>query len=267
MPGKPGVPYKWKAPENAVTILVNLSGAVDLQLEGHEKPISFAPGTCNMFYAVSAEGQVTNRENYNEMLVVQYEATAFLELAQQSNLLRLPFIDGVKSNKPILLFGHSNPLSLAIERITTEVTNPRFDEKYRPFLLAGKCPELLMALLELHEKTGDKKWVHCRTEYDRERIEFARNYLLQNAGQPPSLTELSRLAGINQLKLKMGFKEVFGQTVFAYLNEYRLQKAQEEIGKGGKSLTQIAFELGFSSLQHFSGAYKKRYGKAAGRQK
>ncbi|MFE6076651.1 hypothetical protein ACFVQB_19470 [Paenibacillus sp. NPDC057886] len=44
---------------------------------------------------------------------------------------------------------------------------------------------------------------------------------------PPSLLELSRLVGISDSKLKSGFKELFGTTVFGYLKEKRLDKARE----------------------------------------
>ena len=98
----------------------------------------------------------------------------------------------------------------------------------------------------------------------RERILFARDYLLKNIDYPPTLTELANIAGINVFKLKRGFKETFGQTVFEYLAETRLELAKNDLLHTEKSVTEIAFELGYSSLQHFSGAFKKRFGVAPG---
>ncbi len=267
IPGKIASTYKWKATENMVSLVVNLTGAVDLQLAGLEKPIAFAPNTCNMFYAQSAEGTVTNRDTFNEMVVVQFEAGYFMELMQQFDLVKIPFVAAIKNQQPSVLLLQSLPVSLPIDRICSDIVKLPVDEKYRALMLLGKAPEMLLYMFDLYDKSGAKKWKHCRTAYDRERIEFARTYILQQAANPPSLPELARIAGINLLKLKMGFKEVFGDTVFSYLNEYRLQKAQELIGTGGKSLTQIAFDLGFSSPQHFSTAYKKKYGRAPGKGK
>ena len=76
----------------------------------------------------------------------------------------------------------------------------------------------------------------------------------------PAGTELSRIAGINEFKLKRGFKEVFGQTVFGYLNDERMDLAKSDLLEKQKSITEIAFELGFSSVQHFSNAFKKKFG-------
>lgn len=267
MPGKIASTYKWKAAENVVSLVVNLSGTVDLQLAGHAQPILLAPNTCNMFYAPSAEGLVINRDTFNEMVVVQFEAAWFMELMQQFDMLKNTFVAGVKSQKPILLLSQSLPLSLPIERICSDITNLPVDEKYRPIMLTAKAPELLLYMFDQYDKSGAKKWVHCRTAYDRERLEFARTYLLGQVANPPTLTELARIAGINQLKLKMGFKELFGNTVFGLLNEYRLQQAQQQIGETNKPLTQLAFELGFSSPQHFSAAYKKKFGRPPGKVK
>jgi len=97
-------------------------------------------------------------------------------------------------------------------------------------------------------------------EYDRERILFARDYVIRHIADPPGLLELSRLAGINDFKLKKGFKEVFGQPVFAYLADVRLEMARTELMNKDKPVTEIAFELGYSSLQHFSSAFKKKFG-------
>ena len=84
--------------------------------------------------------------------------------------------------------------------------------------------------------------------------------MLQHIDLPPSLSELSRIIGINEFKLKKGFKEIFDTTVFGYLSETRLLIAKNDLYNNNKSVSQIAFELGYSSVQHFSNAFKKRFG-------
>ena len=101
---------------------------------------------------------------------------------------------------------------------------------------------------------------YCHNDYDKGRLLFARQYLLEHVSMPPSIEELSRIAGINSFKLKNGFKELFGQPIYKYLNKYRMEKARHLILNGERNMTQIAFELGFSSPQHFSAAFKKAWG-------
>jgi AraC-like DNA-binding protein len=68
------------------------------------------------------------------------------------------------------------------------------------------------------------------------------------------------MAGLNEFKLKKGFKETFNQTVFEYLSDVRLETARNDLLNTGKSVTEIACELGYSSLQHFSAAFSKKFG-------
>ncbi len=112
----------------------------------------------------------------------------------------------------------------------------------------------------MKSKSGGRKVTFVKKEYDRERLLFARDYLIKHIENPPSLPELSRLAGINEFKLKNGFKELFGLPVFAWLADYRLETARTELLKNERTITEIAFELGFSSPQHFSMAFKKKFG-------
>ncbi|HRG89022.1 MAG TPA: AraC family transcriptional regulator [Chitinophagales bacterium] len=267
MPGKIASSYKWKAAENTVSLVINLRGAVEVQPAGHDKPILLPADTCNLFYSPLAEGNVTNRDTFNEMIVLQWEAPFFTELMNQCNLQRLPFALAVQAAQPAVLLGTSLPIGLQLGRLAGEIAALPVDEKYRPLMLQAKWPEMLLYILDLYDKSGTKKRIHCKTAYDAERLEFARNYLLQHVSNPPGLTELARLAGINLLKLKMGFKEVYGNTVFGYLNDYRMEQAQLQIKEGNKTLTRIAFDLGFSSLPHFSAAYKKKFGRAPGKGK
>ncbi|WP_343692749.1 hypothetical protein [Chitinophaga sp.] len=57
-------------------------------------------------------------------------------------------------------------------------------------------------------------------------------YLIDNMKMPPSLSELSRIVGINEFKLKKKFKEVFNMTVFGYLADYRLGIARSLLEDG-----------------------------------
>lgn len=77
---------------------------------------------------------------------------------------------------------------------------------------------------------------------------------------PPSLIELSKLAGINEYKLKVGFKEEYGTTVFAYLRNKRLEKAWEIISTGDISVSQTATMVGYNNFSHFAEAFRKQYG-------
>jgi AraC-like DNA-binding protein len=95
---------------------------------------------------------------------------------------------------------------------------------------------------------------------DRDRIHFAREILLQRLADPPSLVELARLVGLNDYKLKAGFRQVFGTTVFGYLRQERLEKARQLLQAQDISVTAAAAAVGYSSQGHFAAAFRKQFG-------
>lgn len=94
---------------------------------------------------------------------------------------------------------------------------------------------------------------------DIDKILYAKQLVEQNIQFPNSLIELSRKAGINDNKLKKGFKELTGETVFGYLNKIRMEKAYYYLSKEKKSVNEVAFLVGYKNAQHFTVAFKKRY--------
>jgi AraC-like DNA-binding protein len=95
---------------------------------------------------------------------------------------------------------------------------------------------------------------------DVERIHEAREILLQKIQDPPSLVELARCVGINDRKLKEGFREVFGTTVFGCLHDYRMTQARQLLLEDRLSVQQVAHAVGYRSLSSFSGAFKNQFG-------
>ncbi|MBO9200992.1 MULTISPECIES: helix-turn-helix transcriptional regulator [Niastella] len=99
---------------------------------------------------------------------------------------------------------------------------------------------------------------------DKEKIYHARDILMARCDDPPSLGELSRLCGINEFKLKKGFRQLFQNSVIAFVNEHRLNEAKRLIYEGEKNMSTIAYELGYTHPQHFQRAFKKRFGVTPG---
>ena len=95
---------------------------------------------------------------------------------------------------------------------------------------------------------------------DRERIIDARNYLVQRLKVPPSHEELAHLTGLNPFKLKSGFKELFGMTLFDYLRSQRMETAKRCLAERAMNVKETAWEVGYTNVSHFIRAYKKQYG-------
>lgn len=95
---------------------------------------------------------------------------------------------------------------------------------------------------------------------DIRRIKEARELLVRDMENPPSLAQLAKMAGLGEKKLKTGFKQVFGLPVFEYFRNYRLGIARELLASGGMNVTEVGMYIGYQSLSHFSHEFFKRYG-------
>ena len=97
-------------------------------------------------------------------------------------------------------------------------------------------------------------------EADREKIIKAREILLQHIGEPITIKSLSRKVAINECYLKKGFKEIFGTTIFDFYQSQRMEHAKYLLYDKGLSVTEVSLLLGYSSISHFSTAFKKHTG-------
>ena len=99
-----------------------------------------------------------------------------------------------------------------------------------------------------------------QNEEDREKIIKAREVLLQHIGEPITIKALSRKVAINECYLKKGFKEIFGTTIFDFYQSQRMEHAKYLLYDKGLSVTEVSMLLGYSSISHFSTAFKKHTG-------
>lgn len=135
-----------------------------------------------------------------------------------------------------------------------------YDDTTRRIYLEAKAMELLaLQLAQPPVEKGTLDGLTLRLD-DIERIHEAKEVLASDLEDPPSLIELSRRVGLNDFKLKAGFKQVFGTTAFGYLHEQRMERARHLIEGGGMNIGEVALAVGYSSPSRFAAAFKKRFG-------
>jgi AraC-like DNA-binding protein len=122
-----------------------------------------------------------------------------------------------------------------------------------------------MLLLNTLDCLDDKELnvINCKflsNESDRDKVFKARDVLLQHIGEPITIKQLSRKVAMNECYLKKGFKEMFGTTIFEFYQSQRMEHAKYLLYEKGMSVTEVSDMLGYSSISHFSTAFKKQTG-------
>lgn len=154
---------------------------------------------------------------------------------------------------------HKVALCCNTQMILHEIEHHQFKGLFRKMFLESKALALLLCFhanqtAELNN-CSSCKFLSRPTEKDK--IMKAKEIILSNLEQAPTITELSLMAGINQCYLKKGFKELFGQTVYEFIQAQRMQKAKLLLTTTDLSVGQVAESVGFSSGSNFSTAFKK----------
>jgi AraC-like DNA-binding protein len=175
--------------------------------------------------------------------------------------------DNISGGKSICLNRKSNqPITSRMLMVLNEIRSCEFNGSMKKLYLQSKVLELLALQCEQYERVTDlRNSVTAISATDKEKIYHARDILLAQLQEPPSLHELSLMSGLNEFKLKSGFKQVFDNTVFGYLNDYRMESARQLVVEGSRSLTDIADTFGYSSIQHFSNSFRKKFGVSPGK--
>jgi AraC-like DNA-binding protein len=148
-------------------------------------------------------------------------------------------------------------VSAKIYSAIQEIKTCTYENLSRRIYLEAKILEILAAFFngaEMQEPTGSL------SPGDIERIEYAGQLIRENIANPLTIIDLSRKVGINQTKLKNGFKVVFGDTVFGYLQSIRMHNAKRYLLDTDLTLQEITRLSGYSSLSNFSIAFKRVLG-------
>lgn len=139
------------------------------------------------------------------------------------------------------------------------------DAQLTPFIRSLRQNETAMQLLRCALECITIPFTVCQVpacrflafESEREKIQAACDIIAQNTDQPLTIRELARKVAMNECYLKKGFKTITGKTIHEYQQELRITKAKVLLQQEGCSVTDVANTLGYSSISHFSTAFKR----------
>ncbi|MEM9804007.1 MAG: AraC family transcriptional regulator [Cyanobacteria bacterium P01_D01_bin.56] len=152
-------------------------------------------------------------------------------------------------------------MSHATFQAAEQILNCPYQGLTRQLYLESRALELIA--LQLPVKSADS---HPCPSYrplksdEIDRIYHAKEILLKNFEKPPSLMELAQQVGLNDYKLKRGFRQVFGTTAFGYLYHHRMEQARKLLEASHSTVTEVAQAVGYTSTTSFSAAFKKKFG-------
>ena len=154
------------------------------------------------------------------------------------------------------------PLCSKTKMVLDALLNHTYSGSLENIYINAQTQMLLLYSLECLTGEKDDSFT-CKflaNEADREKIARARELLLEHISEPLTIKALSRKVAINECYLKKGFKELYGTTIFDFFQSQRMEHAKYLLYEKGLSVTDVSLLLGYSSISHFSTAFKKHTG-------
>jgi len=171
--------------------------------------------------------------------------------------------DDILNFKHVSSFSKILPLCGKTRMVLEAVLNHTYTDSLENIYINAQTQMLLLYSLDCMIGEKEIDVVNCKflaNEADREKIIKSREILIQHIGEPITIKELSRKVAINECYLKKGFKELFGTTIFDFYQSQRMEHARYLLYEKGLSVTEVSLMLGYSSISHFSTAFKKHTG-------
>ena len=151
-------------------------------------------------------------------------------------------------------------ISPAMSVVLSQILEAKIHETIKPLYFKGKVYELLSLFFNKNEDTDVEQCPFLVDEENVRKIKKAKEIILNQMTEPPTLQGLASEIGLNVKKLKEGFKQIYGETVFGYLLDYKMNEARIMLNTKQYNVNEISSKLGYSTSSHFISAFKKKFG-------
>ena len=126
--------------------------------------------------------------------------------------------------------------------------------------LRGKVFELMSLYFSKDKEMDIEQCPFLSDDNNIKKIKKAKEIIISRMIEPPTLQELAKEVDISLKKLKQGFKQVYGASVFSFLIDYKMQVSKRLLSSGNYNVNEVALRVGYSTATHFINAFKKKFG-------
>lgn len=240
-----------------VELCLNLGG--NGYVEGCGQRADFAPRTAGFYYRenepLTAKRAAGERHQF---LTVEFSCPFLAKhLAETKGLLH-PVVQRALTGGPgEQVTGATVRLTAPQLQLIATLRQPPVFAAAQPVWYQCKALELAVTFLV---KPVEEFFCTRQQRLAQERVEQVMFLMQQNLAAPPSLEELGKKIGCSHFYLSRIFSSQTGQTITQYLRQLRMERAAELLKAREFNVTEVALEVGYNSLSHFSAAFQETFG-------
>ena len=169
----------------------------------------------------------------------------------------IPFLS--KENKDKKYYNDSD-VSPSMAIVLNQMFHYNLNPSIKNLYYKGKGYELLSLFFNRNEDPNAEQCPFLIDEENVLKIKKAKEIIIANMAEPPSLEALANQVGLTLKKLKMGFKQIYGDTVYGFLFDYKMEYARQLLDSGSYNVNEVGLKIGYSTGSHFIAAFKKKFG-------
>jgi AraC-like DNA-binding protein len=154
----------------------------------------------------------------------------------------------------------NKPISPAMAIVLNQMLNYNLHSSIKKLYLKGKAYELLSLYFNRNEDADIEQCPFLVDEQNVLKIRKAKDIIITRMAEPPGLQELANEVGLSLRKLKDGFKQIYGDSVFSFLFDYKMEFARKLLESNQHNVNEVGHKVGYSTSSHFIAAFKKKFG-------
>lgn len=169
----------------------------------------------------------------------------------------IPFLSDVSGEKK---YYSQEVLTPAMAVVLSQLMGYNLHPSIKKLYIKGKVYELISLYFNKTEDADIEQCPFLADEDNVRRIKQAKEIIIDRMTEPPTLAELSDEIGLSLKKLKEGFKQIYGDSVFGFLFDYKMEYARKMLESGKHNVNEVGLKVGYSTASHFIASFKKKYG-------
>ena len=234
-----------------------LKGDISFQYNNGAYAFPLQQGNLILLYNPIMNLPVNALLNHNTKLVsllirIEKFHSLFSETAES-----IPFLSDENINKK---FYKEYKLTPIMTTILVQMMNQNISDNVKKLYFKGKVFELLSLLFNVGKEMNIEQCPFLADDKNVKKIKKAKEIIISRMSEPPSLKELADQVEISLKNLKEGFKQVYGNTVFGFLYDYKMNVASNMLSSKNYNVNEVALHLGYSTSSHFINAFKNKFG-------
>lgn len=263
--GKPFQLVDGETGETAESVFV-LNGGAQSSFHNLSSSLQFEKNHHNFQYNKHFGGEHVIDASGFHALTITYQMDFLQQLLQTvDNSVLGQLANSLQAKRTYMASTKTLHCSGRITEVVSSIQQCPFNGVTRYLFLESKMMELFVLQMQQAQAAMDRTNKDCWSAEDTDKLHAVRTYIENAYLDEFSLKELTYKFALNEFKLKKGYKQFFGKTVFGHVHQLRMQKAKALLQEKKRNVSEAAFFIGYNNVSSFCTEFKKRFGYSPGK--